>query len=125
MSVVRTEAISKYKVDAANTTELLPMKLFLKEEALGKKLEKNAARWKRLWEGINEEVSEQAQALYSELDKQYAIEWGPKNAIHFKEFKMDILPPYTAEALRGGNDERARERVKHIIHSFSLKLKKK
>ena len=61
------------------------------------------------------------QKLFDDLSKQYECEWQNDNVIYIKEFEIHINPPYTAECCDGGSNEKAKERLKHILENFALK----
>lgn len=77
--------------------------------------------YKKYHESINEAVSAKTQKLFGDLSKQYQCEWKEGDTIFFKEFNMYVRPPYGPKNCEGGSDEKAKQRVKHILKEFNTK----
>ena len=85
------------------------------------KLAKGLANYKKYLESINENVSPKTQRLFNDLSKQYQCEWIENDVIYIKEFEMLIRPPYSSKNCEGGSDNKAKDRVMHILNQFNLK----
>ena len=87
------------------------------------KLQRNLLKRKKFVAGLNDKVSAHVQKLFDILSKQYECEWREENAIYFKDFDMLVSSPYNSDNCEGGSNERAKERVKHILVEFAAKNK--
>ncbi len=91
------------------------------KETVREKLRKSVNKYKQYLNGINEHVAPRIQRLFDDLSKQYQCEWKDNDAIYFPEFNMHIRSPYGADSCEGGSDEKAKQRVKHILTEFAAK----
>ena len=85
------------------------------------KLRKNIEKYGKYLAGLNDKVSANIQKLFDNLAKQYDCEWRDGNTIYFKDFDMSVKPPYTPSSCEGGSNDKAKERVKHILAEFATK----
>ena len=93
----------------------------LSESSVETKLKKSIEKYKKHLNGLNEKVSVSIQQLFDNLSKQYQCEWRDEDSIYFTEFNMHIRPPYGPTNCEGGSDEKAKQRVTHILTEFSAK----
>jgi len=96
----------------------------LSEDTVQAKLKKNVEKYRKYLSGYNDKVPSKIQQLFNDLARQYDCEWKDENVIYFKEFNMSIMPPYGPSNCAGGSNDKARDRVKHILAEFESKKQK-
>ena len=101
------------------TLELLPeFDLKLGEERYKEAVKRVEDNDKSIREGITDEV----QALFVSLAKQYNCEWrGKNNMIHMKDLQLVVEAPYKPENCTG-NDAPALEHLKKVLAGMRSKL---
>eukprot|EP00826_Nyctotherus_ovalis_P059398 TRINITY_DN8254_c0_g1_i9.p1 TRINITY_DN8254_c0_g1~~TRINITY_DN8254_c0_g1_i9.p1 ORF type:complete len:190 (+),score=59.34 TRINITY_DN8254_c0_g1_i9:90-659(+) len=120
--LVNYDCIAECALDGACSVTVPDLKQ-LEKTAIEDKLQRNLIRRKKFVGGLNDKVSGRVQRLFDILAKQYECEWREGNVMYFKDFDMLVSPPYNSENCEGGLNEKAKERVKHILVEFAAKNK--
>ena len=123
-SIDRTEHINSGKATEKHSAIVPNIKELanLAEGTAKDKLRKSVEKYKRYLSGLNDRVPTKIQTLFNDLSKQYLCEWKDEDSIYFTEFNMYVRPPYGPENCEGGSNEKAKQRVKHILSEFAAKF---